>query len=157
MSDDLLGYKFLKSANLQEQLIKATVTQLKYEDMKAKLKRIFSNESEDSINKGIQGVTVKSEPTFYTMHEGEFEDEVGFYADNGNAISEEDCANTFYTTSQNREHFPNTRRGGNRNSQNYYRPTPRYGGASFSNWRTTEPQTNQKRVSFTPRPSTPPT
>ena len=48
MSDDLLGYLLLKAANLSnshEELIKATMTELKYDIMKDQLKKIFSDAS----------------------------------------------------------------------------------------------------------------
>ena len=43
-SDDVLGFKLLKAANLNsrdEQLIKATVTEIKYDQIKKKIKSIF--------------------------------------------------------------------------------------------------------------------
>ena len=48
MSDDLLGYLLLKAANLSnnhEELIKATMTELKYDIMKDQLKKTFSDAS----------------------------------------------------------------------------------------------------------------
>ena len=47
ISEDLLGFKLLKSANLSdhhEQLIKATISCIDYENIKKKIKSIFSNE-----------------------------------------------------------------------------------------------------------------
>ena len=47
ISEDLIGFKLPKAANLSshhEQLIKATVTHIDYETIKAKIKSIFSNE-----------------------------------------------------------------------------------------------------------------
>ena len=49
MSDDLLAYHLLKAANLitwDEQLVKATITELNYEIVKSKLTIVFSDESE---------------------------------------------------------------------------------------------------------------
>ena len=60
MSDDILAYRLLKSANLSsyhEELIKATIADLKYNIMKDQLKKTFSDasrqiptKSEDIIN-----------------------------------------------------------------------------------------------------------
>ena len=44
MSDDILAYRLLKSANLSEQheqLAKTTISDLKFDTMKDKLKKIF--------------------------------------------------------------------------------------------------------------------
>ena len=52
MSDDVLAYRLLKSANLpesQQQLAKATITELKYENMKTQLKKIHGCKSNNSI------------------------------------------------------------------------------------------------------------
>ena len=48
MSDDILAYRLLKSANLSsyyEELIKATIPDLKYNIMKDQLKKTFSDAS----------------------------------------------------------------------------------------------------------------
>ena len=53
MSDDVLAYRLLKNANLKqskEQLIKATISDLKYSIMKDQLKKIFSDLSAGSSN-----------------------------------------------------------------------------------------------------------
>ena len=49
MSEDILAYRLLKSANLpneHKQLIKATLPELQYDSMKDQLKKIFSNSSQ---------------------------------------------------------------------------------------------------------------
>ena len=69
MSSDLLAYRLLKSANLttrDEQLIKATVTELSYEVVKSKLMKIFSDTSEVPTAE-LDNLTVKQEPTFHTQ------------------------------------------------------------------------------------------
>ena len=51
MSDDVLAFRLLKSANLpesQQQLAKATITELKYENMKTQLKKIHGCSSSDN-------------------------------------------------------------------------------------------------------------
>ena len=48
MSEDILAYRLMKSANLSnehEQLIKATLPELQYDSMKDQLKKTFSNSS----------------------------------------------------------------------------------------------------------------
>ena len=45
--DDMLAFRLMKSVNLdtqKEQLVKATITELKYEDLKLKLLKIFTDE-----------------------------------------------------------------------------------------------------------------
>ena len=57
MTDNLLGYKLLRSANLskkEEQIIKAIVTKLKCENIKSKLKQIYLNGIEISIKAGFE-------------------------------------------------------------------------------------------------------
>ena len=74
MSSDILSYRLLKSANLednQEQLIKATVKDLTYDAMQLQLKKIFSDKDSESAK--ASGVNVKMESdTFY----GEADDDV---------------------------------------------------------------------------------
>ena len=74
MSSDILAYRLLKSANLednQEQLVRATVKELTYHAMQLQLKKIFGDKDSD-LAKG-SGVNVKIESdTFY----GEADDTV---------------------------------------------------------------------------------
>ena len=45
MSDDLLGFRLIKAANLsadKEELVKATVSELNYSEVKSKMKQIFA-------------------------------------------------------------------------------------------------------------------
>ena len=69
-SDDLLAYWLLKSANLttrDEQLVKATIGKLKYDAVKIKLTKIFSDTNEvptADLNKP----NIKSEPTYHTQN-----------------------------------------------------------------------------------------
>ena len=70
MSDDLLAYRLLKAANLSsnhEQLVKATVTDLNYDEVKNKLTKIFSDES-TAPSPELQGLQIKQE-TFHTAHD----------------------------------------------------------------------------------------
>ena len=60
---DLLGFKLLKAANLpdfKEDLIKATITEIDYDNIKEKLKSIFSNEYESHESSPFE-IKVKAE------------------------------------------------------------------------------------------------
>ena len=66
MSDNLLAYRLLESANLpelHEQMVKGTITDLKYDLMKEQLKKMFG-ESLPNIEK----CTIKTEDTFHSQH-----------------------------------------------------------------------------------------
>ena len=66
MSENVLAYRLLKSANLpelHEQMVKGTITDLKYDLMKEQLKKMFG-ESLPSKEK----VSIKTEDTFHTQH-----------------------------------------------------------------------------------------
>ena len=68
ISEDLHGFKLLKAATLSshhEQLIKATITHIDYETIKAKIKSIFSNEVQTPAAFEHE-VKIKAEPTFLT-------------------------------------------------------------------------------------------
>ena len=69
-SDDLSAYRLLKAANLSsshEQLVKATINSLSLDEVKTKLSKIFSEDSNvaDSMDK----ITLKEESTFYADKE----------------------------------------------------------------------------------------
>ena len=64
-SDDLLAYRLLKSANLitrDEPLVKATIGELKYDIVKTKLTKIFSDTNEVPTS-DFNNLNIKSEPT----------------------------------------------------------------------------------------------
>ena len=72
MSDNLLAYRLLKSANLpelHEQMVKGTITDLKYDLMKDQLKKMFG-ESLPNIEKcSIKSETpIKTEDTFHSHY-----------------------------------------------------------------------------------------
>ena len=87
--NDLLGYRLLKAANLdpsQERLIKATIADLTYDEVRTKLMKVFADESmKGDIDDSMHKMEIKSEPAFYTKDEyGEEElqsssDEEGIY------------------------------------------------------------------------------
>ena len=54
MSDNILAYKLMKAANLsenEEQLVKASIDEIKFEEMKKILKKTFSNKTESMTSK----------------------------------------------------------------------------------------------------------
>ena len=88
-AEDLLAYRLLKAANLEpthEKLIKATITELNYEDVRNKLVKVFADESISNLEGDFAGVKIKSEPTFYGRESEEEntskEEENTFYARN---------------------------------------------------------------------------
>ena len=85
MSDNVLAYRLLKSASLpelHEQMVKGTITDLKYDLMKEQLKKMFG----ESLPRKDK-VTVKSEDTFHTQHNKQDLPEREFYE---SEFSEED-------------------------------------------------------------------
>ena len=69
ISDDLLAYRLLKPANLptrDEQIVKATITELKYDSVKTKLVKIFSDNTEVPISE-FNEMKIKPEPTYHTQ------------------------------------------------------------------------------------------
>ena len=121
-SDDILGFKLIKSANLQnrdEQLIKATIQDIKYADIKSKIKKIFCDNEKPS-NSTDESFAIKSEPTFYTREDPECYN--GY--DDDLESDEDNPENTFYTP------YYQNRRGGSRGRSKWQ---PR--GRNFSDWR----------------------
>ena len=105
--EDLLAYRLLKAANLEpthEKLIKATITDLKYDDVRNKLVKVFADESMSGLENDFTDMKVKSETTFYGK---ESEDEI-------NSSEEE---NAFYT--RNRQPYKYKPRGGTVRKSNY--------------------------------------
>ena len=125
-SDDVLGFRLLKSANLparDEQLIKATITEIKYNIVKNKIKSIFTDNEKPSASAGTDPFAIKSEPTFFAEDEEE-------------ALEYDDAQETFYV--------PNRFRNAGRSRSNYYYRSnfpSRYskypGPSSSADWRQT--------------------
>ena len=69
-SDNLLAYRLLKSPNLtkrNEQLVKATISELKYNTVKIKLTKIFSDTN--AVPKAdLNNLNIKSEPTYHAQN-----------------------------------------------------------------------------------------
>ena len=108
MTEDLLGLKLLRAANLNnqhEQLIKATITTINYENIKQKIKSVFSFENETPTSE--QQIRVKIEPTFYTKEDtSEEEDEF----ENNDTEDGEEPSDTYYAfRNSNRRFKPKTK------------------------------------------------
>jgi len=104
---DLLAYRLLKSANLDpthEKLIKATITELNYEDVRTKLVKVFADETISGLENDFQNVKIKNEPTFYSK---ESEEE----------HSSEEDENTFFI--RNHQPYKNRLKGGTMRKTNY--------------------------------------
>ena len=122
MSDDLLAYRLIKSANLpssQEQLIRATVTDLKFDQVRSKITKIFSDQSEVPSS-DMENLNIKSEPIYYSQEEqqdlsAQFQEEEYYTPDTTHQQSDEDL-DTFYSS----RHY---QRGGQRTR---FRATPSY-------------------------------
>ena len=140
MTDDLLAFRLLKSANLtsrDEQLVKATISELKYDLVKSKLVKVFSDDLDTPMIESKSDTIIKSEPVFHASdHRHPDEDhqyQNEFYEKEEEQYKENN--ETFYT--RGRSSFPQNRGyyGNNR-----YNNQPRYPSfkptASNSNWRT---------------------
>ena len=65
----MLAYRLLKAANLptcDEQLVKTTITELKYDSVKTKLVKIFSGNTEVLISE-FNEMNIKPEPIYHTQ------------------------------------------------------------------------------------------
>ena len=72
---DLLGFRLLKSANLQphqEELAKATVGELNYDNMKAQLKKIHGSDSSKEVKQevNVEGDLVEADVLYGKMYSG---------------------------------------------------------------------------------------
>ena len=71
--DDILGYRLLKSCALSsrdEQILKATITSINITEIKTKLSKIYS---EGPVVKSDSPLSIKSEPTFNTCSNTDFQ------------------------------------------------------------------------------------
>ena len=101
----VLAYKVLKNANLsneKQQLIRATVVSLTYENMKKQLKAIFDSSTSSQSSGGID---IKSELVFYTSKTNDSE-------------SHKDNKNQYPKDSYRYRKFPSCRGRNNRQKQN---------------------------------------
>ena len=68
MTEDLLAFRLLISANLtsrDEQLVKATISELKYDLVKSKLVKVFSDDLDTHMIESKSDTIIKSEPVFH--------------------------------------------------------------------------------------------
>ena len=69
--DDLLAYRLLKATNLyetHEKLIRATISDLKYDEVHSKLVKVFSK---DSVDTSFTSLPIKSESSLYAKTSNE--------------------------------------------------------------------------------------
>ena len=74
-SDNVLAYRLLKAANLltcDKQLVKHTIIELKYDSVKSKLIKIFSENCEVPISE-FNDIHVKTEPVYHTQSYPEYD------------------------------------------------------------------------------------
>jgi len=137
ISPDLLGFKLLKASNLKkndEHMVKATCGTIDYDNIKLKIKSIFSNENEKTSNDSGNSIkmesNVKAEPTFLAGPYSSDDDSESNYED-------EQSPNTLYTTNRNKSykqrksHQPPT----NQFRSNNYQHKSSRSGAQSGNWR----------------------
>lgn len=171
ISDDVLAYTLLKSANLStrdEQLVKATITELKYDSVKSKLIKIFSDNN-DIPTPDFNNMHIKTEPVYHaqsypevnTFAQTHFDNEDTEYQTdyiNENDVEHQDEYHTLHaqntktpprmknnqrTLQRNTYQFPNYQQ------QNYYqqsqRPHQIQTNQTNTNWRNTKTPTLRKR------------
>ena len=94
---NLLGFKLLKAANLSyhhEQLIKATVTEVSYDNIIKETKSLFSNETEKPSTQKLQ---IKVEPTYYAKETTSDEEDYDNESNYDTTDRKCDTADTYYT------------------------------------------------------------
>ena len=147
ISDDVLAYRLLKSANLStrdKQLVKATITELKYDLLKSKLIKIFSDNN-DISTLDFNNMHIKTEPEYHAQSYPEvntftqthlYDEDTEYQTDyiNENDVEHQDEYHTLYT--QNTKIPPimkinqrtlqcNTYQSPNYQQQNYYQQSQR--------------------------------
>ena len=139
--EDLLGYRLLKASNLDshnEQLVKATLSELKFDEVKSKLIKIFSDDS--TIPSTSQEIPVKQE-VLHAQHSDQrnAEHDEEDYRNEEDFQEYEDENDTYFANSRR-----NSRPSNNSRSQNWQRgrsswkanqQRPRSSADSANNWR----------------------
>ena len=147
--DDLLGFRLIRAANLssdKQELVKATVSELKYEDVKSKLKQIFSDDSKipSTSTSSFESTTSLPQETFQASSS-----ETAY--DSSEAVSNSDEEETFYANRfqkhRKRVSFSNNfqHRASSDRSSNYRPSSDR--SSSNKNWRSRDKSPDQR--SFT--------
>ena len=151
ISNDMLGFRLIKAANLapdKEELIKATVSDLTYDIVKAKMNKIFSDESKVPSNPQ-ESVQIQQE----TFHASEQQ----YDSSEGPSNSDEEevyYANKWRQNPRKKVSFPNSRRSYQHRSsygRDQYRPSPDRDqhrpssekGSILKNWRNPDNQDNR--------------
>ena len=135
MPDDLLAFRLLKSANLDsthEQLIKATVPELKYDDIKNQLTKIFPGES-DTLNSDFSRMDIKSGDTLHISQTKDESDGDETYFTNSRRFQ---SGRNSYSPGRNRNHSP----GRSRNH------SPGRFGPNSNNWRENNTRPSNERT-----------
>ena len=136
MSEDLKAYRLLKSANLDanhEKLIKATVSDLNYDEVRSKLIKIFSEDSFIPINE-LGSLSIKEEPTFHTS-----ERDAQDIPEDDERYFTEDEESTYYTK-QNRSGYKFPYRQSSTFNRNRIPHNKRDSPSDSSNWRQEQPE-----------------
>lgn len=125
-SEEILGFRLLKAADLpprDEQLIKATITDFKLNEIKTKLSKIFS-EGPSQCKQPSEEIKLKTEPTFHAEcqddNESDYTDEYTDY-DGEYPDPENDQFDTYYA---NYKSFRNKKFSENTSQRRNY--VPRY-------------------------------
>ena len=141
ISEDLLGFKLLKSANLptkDEQLIKATVEAITYANIKAKIKAVYSNEDEKPSTSNH--FDIKQEPTLYTK--GNQHSDEDDYSEDNQYDDNQEPSDVFYVPNKQRRPYRSP------NNAPFHRRPSSSGPSSSNNWRSDQ-------QSARPRPDNP--
>ena len=91
MSTDLLGFRLIKAANLssdKEELVKATVTELNYSEVKSKMNKIFSDDS---------NIPTTSQQQIPQLQQDTFQTSNSDYQYESEGHSQSDEEDTYYT------------------------------------------------------------
>ena len=159
MSDDLLAYRLLKAANLttrDEQLVKATVTELQYSIVKSKLIKIFSDNNDVPTSK-LNEMTIKTEPVLHTQcHSTQqesnpilYQDEAAYYdqCSEDEQYQSEQQNTTLLAHNRYQQQFPVRPRTNNMR----FRPHPPQQKSSNPNWRAQRPSAVKRNIAKTGR------
>ena len=95
---------FLRLSHHHEQLIKATITEVSYDNIMKKIKPIFSNETEKSSTRELQ---IKVEQIYYTKETTSDEDDYDHESNYDTTDKKCNIADTYYTQDKYRRSYNN--------------------------------------------------
>ena len=144
VSNDMLGFRLIRAANLtpdKAELIKATVTDLTYDIVKAKMKQIFSDESK-----------VPSSTPFTSIQQETFHASEQAY-DSSEGQSNSDEEDTFFTNNKWRPHPRKRVTFSNKNQQHQSQQQRRHSdrSSSIKNWRSQDNYYHQDKRTTAPK------